>query len=215
MVFSPFWIVSLWLFHLLKLYIIRSDYLIQDDPQNIGLVDTSMIKRFSLFVILFLFVGNGLAQNTVSLANGRLTFEVPRGFRAMTSEEIALKFPKASPPQYVYANERGGVSIAVTFSQAVVPLERLPALKSAMEQMLPRMTPGLKWISRETVEINGQPWIHLEMTSSAVDTDIHNHMYLTAFDGRMLGINMNSTVKEYKAVAKALVRSRNSIRVVQ
>ena len=135
--------------------------------------------------VVLLFTGSGLAQNTVSYADGRLSLEIPDGFRVLTDWEIALKFPSASPPQYVHANARGGVSIAITFSQAAVALERLPELKSAMEQMLPRLTPGLQWITRETVEINGRPWVHFEFTTFAVDTDIRNHMYLTAFDERV------------------------------
>lgn len=173
-----------------------------------------MTKRLISLLALLLFVGSTFAQNTVSLANGRLTFEVPTGLQAMTREQIALKFPKSSPPQYVYANAKGGISIAVTFSQSAVAVGQLGELKSAMEQMLPRMTPGLQWITRETVSINGQPWVHLEMTSSAVDTDIHNHMYLTSFGGRMLGINMNATSREYESVRAAFTRSRNSIRIL-
>ena len=174
-----------------------------------------MYKHFLELTVVLLFVGNGLAQNTVSFAGGRLTLDIPDGFRVLTDEEIGLKFPSASRPQYVYANERGGVSIAITFSQAAVDLERLHALKSAMEQMLPRLTPGLQWIARETVEINGQSWVHFEFTTFAVDTDIRNHMYLTAFDGRMLGVNMNSTEQEYPAVIGALSRSRDTLLVIE
>ena len=174
----------------------------------------SMKKRFFQLAVLLLCVGNAFAQDRVSLNAGRLSFEVPAGFRALTADEIAFKYPKANPPQYVYADPRAAVSIAVTFSQNAVTLDRLPDLKSAMEQMLPRLVPGLEWITRETVRINGRPWIHFELFSFAIDTEIHNHMYLTAFDGKMLGINMNSTVDAYPRVRDALVRSRNSIRVV-
>ena len=175
----------------------------------------SMIKRIIPLLAFFLLASNGFAQNKVNLANGRLSFEVPNGFSAMNRDQIALKYPKASPPQYVYSNERGSVSIAVTFSKSAVTIGQLGELKSAMEQMLPRMTPGLQWITRETVSINGQAWVHLEMTSSAVDTDIHNHMYLTSFDGRMLGINMNSTTREYESIRAAFARSRNSMRILK
>jgi len=174
-----------------------------------------MLKRCSQLVVVLLFVGQAIAQGTVSLADGRLSFEIPNGFRALTSGEIGLKYPSARPPQYAYANDRGGVSIAVTFSDTVVDLEQLPELQQAMEQMLPRIVPGLRWITRESVEINGRTWIHFEHLSSAVDTDIHNHMYMTSLDGRMLGINMNSTVEAYAAARPALTRSRNSIRVVE
>jgi len=173
------------------------------------------MKRLFQLVLLVLWVGNVIAQDTVSLADGRLSFSVPSGFRALTDQEITLKYPSARPPQYVYANDGGGVSIAVTFSETVVSLEQLTELKLVLEQTLPRMVPGLQWLVREEAEINGRPWVHFELTSSAIDTDIHNHMYMTSFDGRMLGINMNSTVGEYEAVMGALTQSRDSIRVVE
>jgi hypothetical protein len=167
-----------------------------------------------LAVVLLAAGGGGYAQERVSLAEGRLSFEVPDGFRPLTAEEIALKYPNGNPPGYAYANERADVSIAVQFSAAGVAPSELPRLQASMEQTLPRVIPGLQWLTREIVEIDGRGWVHLELTSFAVDTDIHNHMYLTSFDGRMLGINMNSTVGAYEGVRAALGRTRDSIRVV-
>ena len=174
------------------------------------------MKRSALILIVLVsFAGRGFSQTSVSLRDGRLSLEIPGGFTGWTAEQISLKYPNANPPQFVFANSRGNVSIAITFSQTVVSLDQLPQLKTSMEQMLPRMIPGLEWIARETLEINGRPWIHFELTSFAVDADIHNHMYMTSFDGRMLGINMNSTAGEYAEARNALIRSRDSIRVFE
>lgn len=84
-----------------------------------------------------------------------------------------------------------------------------------MEQTLPRMVPGLTWLAREIVEINRTRWVHFELTSHAIDTDIHNHMYMTSFDGKLLGFNFNSTIAQYEKYKDALARSRNSIRIMQ
>jgi hypothetical protein len=40
-------------------------------------------------------------------------------------------------------------------------------------------------------------------------------MYMTSFDGKLLGFNFNSTIAQYEKYKDALVRSRNSIRVMQ
>jgi hypothetical protein len=105
------------------------------------------------------------------------------------------------------------VSDAITFSTQAVTLEDLPELKAAMEQARPRLIPGLNWVTREIVEINGKPWVHFELTSFAIDTDIHNEMYLTSFDGKMLGFNFNSTVAQRDCYKDALKKSRDSIRI--
>lgn len=132
----------------------------------------------------------------------------------MTEAEIKFKYPRGNTPQYVFANERQNVSIAISFSPQAVTLARLPELKAAMEQTMPRSIPGLVWVTREMTEINGQSWVHFEMTTSAIDTGIRNEMLLTAFDGRMLGFNFNATVGQYGQYRDALRRSRDSIRIL-
>jgi hypothetical protein len=173
-----------------------------------------MTKQLGKLTILFLlFVTLASGQDRVSMANGRVSFVPPAGFRAMTEDEIKLKYPRGNAPQYAYSNEEMNVSIAITFSPHPVTLEGLPQLKAAMEEALPRLIPGLNWVTREIVKINGRPWVHLEMTSFAIDTDIHNEMYMTAFDGKMLGFNFNSTVAQHDRYKDALKKSRNTIRV--
>ena len=168
----------------------------------------------SLLVLALVILPSAPAQNRVSLADGRVSFVLPPGFRAMTEAEIDFKYPRGNAPQYVYANERQSVSIAITFSPQAVTMDRLPELKAAMEQMMPGSIPGLAWLRREMTEINGRAWVHFEMTTSAIDTAIHNEMLLTAFDGKMLGFNFNSTVEQYGQFKDALQRNRDSIRIV-
>lgn len=151
------------------------------------------------------------AQNRVTVADGRVSFVPPPGFKPLTKEQISRKFPRGNPPQHVFANESQSVSVAVTLSAARLAPEQLEEFKAAMEQMLPRGTPGLVWITREFVTFGGRRWMHLEMTSTAIDTDIHNHMYATSFAGQALFFNFNATVKDYPAAKESLMRSVRSI----
>ncbi len=153
------------------------------------------------------------ANDRVSLGDGRVSFVPPAGFKAWTKEQIRAKYFRGNPPQYVFANETGAVTVAVTFSPGKVAPEQLSEFKTAMEQMLPRMIPGLKWVSREFVTINGRKWLHLEMTSHAIDTDIHNHMYATSLDGKALFFGFNSTVKNYPKMKVGLLNSAQTITV--
>jgi hypothetical protein len=150
----------------------------------------------------------------VSFANGRVSFVPPAGFRPLTQEEINLKFPTANAPRHVYANETLTVSVGITFSAARLSIQELPEFKDAMEQMLPRLARGgLQWHTREIVEINRQRWIHFNFTSHAIDTDVINHMYITAFDGKPLLISFNSVVAEYEKAKKLIEQSRDTIEV--
>lgn len=156
------------------------------------------------------------AAGRVSLEGNQISFVPPPGFTAMTAQEIALKFPRgANPPKYVYANDRRSVAIAVTLSQASLTPEQLPELKQQMESFLEKGLPGLKWLDRGFVDINGVRWVKLEAKSKAIDTDIRNDMYFTSFNGKMLGFNFNSTVEMDTKARNALLKSRDSITLKQ
>ena len=148
----------------------------------------------------------------VYLAEKRVSFVPPAGFTAMTPEEIALKFPSgANQPQYVYANQRRTVSVAITFSQARISPDQLPELKNFLPKFLEQVRPGIKWITQDFTVINKVRWIQLDFISRAIDTNIHNDTYITSFDGKMLGFNFNSTVEQYDAAKAELRKSRDSV----
>ena len=172
------------------------------------------MRKLAFLIALICFAAQPVAASQrVALGDGRVSFIPPAGFKKLTKEEIAKKFFRGNPPQYVFANETLTTSVAVTFSSAKVSPEQLPEYKEAMEAMLPRLVPGLQWLAREIVELSGRKWFHLEMTSHAIDTDIHNHLYSTSHDGKALIFGFNSTVKEYPMMKEALAKSVESIRL--
>lgn len=171
--------------------------------------------RITLILTVLLCLGGqeSATDERVSVIDGRVSFAPPAGFKPLSKEQIAAKFPKGNPPQYAFANDSGSVSAVITLSAGKVAPDQLAEFREAMEQFLPRMIPGLKWVTREFVELDGRKWVHLEMTSYAIDTDIHNHMYLTSFEGRALIFGFNSTVKDYPRVKVMLEKSARSIRL--
>lgn len=166
-------------------------------------------------VLLAAVVAPAAAQNTVSLEEGAITFDLPEGFTQLTAEQIATKYPAGpSAPRYAFGTVPDiVVSVAVTFSPASVTPEQLPELRDAMAEMMPRLNPTIQVVAKEMVEINGRTWVHLESTSQAIDTQIHNHTFLTSFRGKMLGFNFNSTKEKYYEVREQLLQSSRSIRL--
>ena len=147
-------------------------------------------------------------------AGGAVQMALPQGFTELTAQEIALKFPRGNAPRAVWGNEQRTVTVAVTDSRAAMQPSQLAEGKAAMEQMLPRMIPNLQWVARELFKGRDRQWVRLEMTSTAIDTDIHNTMYLTSRRGRMWGVNFNATRETYAGYRKAFERSFQSIRFV-
>jgi hypothetical protein len=148
----------------------------------------------------------------VVLHDGLVSFVPPAGFAPMPAEVIAVKFPDAKGPAVVYGNKETTVSIAITFPpQRVLSPEQLPEFKTFMESLIAKQKKDLKWLQKELVEINGRSWIHFEFTCAAIDTTIHNHMYITSLDERMLAFNFHATVGDYEKYQDALEKSKDSI----
>jgi hypothetical protein len=158
------------------------------------------------------------AQETVKLAGGRVSFVPPAGFKPLSREDVLVKFGRrgeANAPELVYANdnERQTVTVAVGFNGQNVPADRLPEVKQLLEADFERSLPGLKWRTREIVELNGARFIHFHLRAAAVDTEIVNDVYVTVFDGRLLIFNFNSTAALYDAHREALEKSARTITV--
>jgi len=174
----------------------------------------SMIRKLVWLIVICCFIAQPISANErVALGDGRVSFIPPTGFKQLTKKEIARKYFRGNPPQYVFANDTVSTTVAVTFSNAKVLPEQLSEYREAMEAMFPRLVPGLQWLKREFVVIDGRKWFHFEMTSYAIDTDIHNHLYSTSFDGKALIFGFNSTVKEYPKMKKVLEKSVQSIKL--
>lgn len=131
----------------------------------------------------------------------------------MTTEEINFKFPQrgGNQPQYAYANADRNVAIAVTFSSARVTPQQLPELQQVIRKSIGQAFPTAEWKSEEMTTINNTPWAHLAFISQAIDTKIYNDAYFTSLDGKMLGINFNSTVEQYERNHSELQKTRDSI----
>jgi hypothetical protein len=158
------------------------------------------------------------AQEPVKLAAGRISFTPPEGFKPMSRADINFKFGRkgaAEAPEMVYSNERQSVTVAIGFNGQNVPADQLPQVQRILEADFERNLPGLEWRTREIVELNGVRFIHFNMKSAAVDTQVVNDVYVTVFDGRLLVFNFNSTAALYDAHKERLEKSARTITVKQ
>lgn len=151
------------------------------------------------------------AGGTASLKEVGLKFAPPPGFGQWSRKQVFSKFPAAQPPRYVFAPDtRGRVSIAFT-SEKVPAGTDLPKLKTMLEEAYSRL-PGMKWLLRGTLDLNGRKWVHLEFVSRAVDTNIHNDLLaMIRPNGEYVGVNFNAVTAEWDRNRAALVKSRSTL----
>jgi hypothetical protein len=149
----------------------------------------------------------------VYLADRQLSFVPPEGFVAMTADEIKQQYPTNNPPNYVFTNADRTASIAISFTPQALSLKQLPELQKLMSQHMEKTVPGIKWVQRDSMAINGGSWVKLEAKAKKQQANLHSDMYFTAFNDRMLGINFSANVDQYSTVKDRFTKSRDSIQM--
>lgn len=153
------------------------------------------MKLASLLVLTVVVFTQTAFAHEVKVEGGILSVNIPEDFTALTNEEIQLKFPRNSkPPLIAYADSNIAKTIAVTWSEMNPKLtaKDLPALKLMMTSNFEKSIPNLKWIDNGLKQINNRFWVVLECEVPGVDTQIHNYMMFTEFNGGMFGVNFTS-----------------------
>lgn len=162
--------------------------------------------------LLFAFALSAFAD-PVKVADTGVTFTPPPGFKPVPQEIIDVKWPSKRAPKFVVGNEGATTSVAYDLKDHDIPQDKLEEASGAFAELFPKMIPGLVWKKKEIIEHSGQKWVFFEMTSTAVDTDIHNIMLFTGFKGKMLIFNFNSTKEEFPKYEKELRESLKSIKL--
>jgi len=153
------------------------------------------------------------SADPIKVGDTEVTFDPPTGFKPLAQEIIDVKWPTNRAPKFVVGNESASTTVAYDLKPHVIPQDKLGEVQKQFTQLFERMIPGLDWKKNEIIEHSGRKWIFMEMTSSAVDTDIHNIMMITGYDNRMLVFNFNSTKKDFPKYEKALRASLKSIKI--
>jgi len=154
-----------------------------------------------------------LSAEVITLDAGAIRFEAPEGFKPVPQEIIDLKYPSSRAPKYVIGNESAATTIAYDLKPNNIPQEKIDEARGAFTEMFSRMIPGLQWKENKTITLAGQKWGYLEMTTTAVDTDIYNIMLFTGHKGQMLVFNFNSTKEQFPKYEQSLRKAVESIQI--
>ena len=172
------------------------------------------MKRSTITFAILLFVTSPLAYgNTISLEDGQITFEAPRGFAPISAEIIKIKFPPSEAPKHVIGNQSATTTIAYDLQSYNIPQDKIDKIRAEFTKIFSRMIAGLEWKENKTIELSGYKWGYFEMTSFALDTEIYNIMLFTGYKGQMLIFNFNSTKEEFKKYEMALRKSIETIKI--
>lgn len=156
---------------------------------------------------------NGVAQehqDKVTFADGRVTFERPAGFTALSAEWLALKYPHPGAPREAIGNAKRTTSIAYDLLDQKAPSDDLNVLRRALVESFVQL-PKLRWLASDIRRVGSRDFAYLEFTSAASDQDLHNIVLLSVLESRLLIFNFNSTVEEFPRVQRDLRASMATI----
>ncbi|MEM8779317.1 MAG: hypothetical protein AAGF26_10690 [Cyanobacteria bacterium P01_G01_bin.49] len=173
------------------------------------------MKKYALPVAIFFSMISLVSAKEVSLDNGNITFDAPENFEPIPQEIIEIKYPLSQRPRYVVGNESASTTIAYDLKPHNIPQDEIDEALEAFSQMFPKIIPGLQWKEIKIIELSGRKWGYMEMTSTAIDTDIYNIMLFTGYDNQMLIFNFNSTREDFSKYEQPLRNSLKSIRIKQ
>ena len=169
------------------------------------------MKTILILVITLLLFSNRSQAKDVSIDGGSVTFVVPDDFTELSQAEINAKYPSVNAPKQVIGTEGRATTIAYQLQPQPVKESDLPDVQKAFTQIFDRVIPGIEWKQNGLIDLVGQKWLVMEMTSRAIDQDIHNIVMITSHKGKMLMFNFNSTKKDFPKMEKSLRYSIKSI----
>jgi hypothetical protein len=149
----------------------------------------------------------------IYLAERQLSFIPPDGFVPLSGEDIRAEYPGDAPPNYVFTNRDRTARIAISFTPQPVSVNQLLELQKAMTKQMEKTMPGIKWIQRDQIAINGGSWVKMEAITKKQKDNLHNDMYFTSFQDRLLGISFSAKPEGYGALKQNFTTSRNSIQI--
>ena len=148
---------------------------------------------------------------TVTVPGTNISFTPPVGFTPLTQEELDIKFPNKSGPKFAYGNERRTTTIAYDVKPVAVTADTLRNGLEPIGESMARVIPGIVWVEKKMVSLAGLDWAYFEMTSNALDADIHNIILMGAWQGKMVVFNFNATKADFTKLEPALRASMKSI----
>lgn len=133
-------------------------------------------------------------QERVAL-NGRVTLLAPGNFTPLPENLRKSKYPSEWRPTEVLSNESGSVNLAFNHASGEVP-DDVDVLREGLSEPFHKIYAEAEWLRDDVVEVNGRKFVRFEMITRSLDGHIHNILYMTPLDGRLLLISFNTTRDE-------------------
>lgn len=148
----------------------------------------------------------------ISIAAGRIRFEVPPGFTLMTSEAVKGRWKAPPFPDAVWRDE-DGLLIAIRFGDVEVTSAELEELAPSLAEAYEGSVPSLKWVRQGPRVIDDRTVLEHEFESDSSNGRLVNFVISTSFDDKLLAVTLISRAEDAERVEKVATQVENSLRI--
>ena len=136
----------------------------------------------------------------VSMAAGRVLFNVPHGFSVLGGKAIEERWKRPPFPDAAWDDPVSEVVIALRFGEAELPAKGVSAIKSDLEKAYESSVTNLSWLVRKVKKQGSSEFILHEYESDSVKGRLLTASLTYAFDGKPLTVNVVGPVGQRDAI---------------
>ena len=148
----------------------------------------------------------------ISIAAGRIRFEVPTGFALMGGEAVKQRWRAAPFPDAAWRDERG-ILIAIRFGDVEVQPAELVSLDASLTEAYESSVPSLVWVRKGPREVEGRVLLEHAFESDSSTGKLVNFVVSTSFDGKLLAITMTGNSQDVDRVDAIVQKVETSLRI--
>lgn len=156
------------------------------------------MKKILFFLFFSIFSLTGFSEELVKIdaLDGRISLYAPKNFTVMSEEALDIKYPKNGRPSDVLTDESTEVNLVFNYTANALQLSQVKDAHAAISNIFHSKYPTSTWIRDEVIQQSGQDFMVLELIAPVEDTEIHNIIYATSVDGKLLLAAFNATVEK-------------------
>jgi len=148
----------------------------------------------------------------ISIAAGRIRFEVPSGFSLMGTKAVKDRWRSPPFPDAAWRDE-SGVLIAIRFGDVDVAPAELESLEPSLAEAYESSVPSLAWVRKGPRKIDEKVILEHAFESDSSTGRLVNFVVSTSFDGKLLAITLIGRVEDSKRLELMAEQVENSLRL--
>lgn len=140
----------------------------------------------------------------------KLQVLVPKSWKALPAMLIKTKYPGPQPPQEVFADTSGKLSLAFNHTDSKLLVSQLHTYSNVLKASLKKANPNAQWLQSGFIHVEGKEIGYFKLVTGQNGQKIFNQVFFTVLQGRLLLGTFNCTeikLESWKLIADQIMYS--------